>query len=56
MISPDLLAILACPVCRAPLALKPDGASLKCSGCRRVYPVADDIPRLRPEDGQIEDS
>ena len=44
MISPDLLDMLVCPVCKKPLALKADGGGLKCGECRRVYPIQDDIP------------
>jgi LSD1 subclass zinc finger protein len=45
MIPKDLLDILVCPACRKPLALK-GGESLKCSSCRRVYPIRDNIPIL----------
>jgi uncharacterized protein YbaR (Trm112 family) len=44
MISQDLLDVLVCPVCKKPVALNPNGQSLKCSECRRVYPIQDDIP------------
>ena len=44
MIPQDLLDILVCPVCKLPLASHPDGNSLKCGHCRRVYPVQDGIP------------
>ena len=44
MISEDLLDILVCPVCKKPVILNPNGRSLKCSECRRVYPIQDDIP------------
>ena len=46
MIAKDLLEILVCPMCKKPLVLKENGESLKCSACRRVYPVRDDIPIL----------
>ena len=46
MISEDLLDILVCPACKKPLALKDNGESLKCTACRRVYPVRDNIPIL----------
>lgn len=36
--------MLVCPVCKKPVALNPNGASLKCADCRRVYPIQDDIP------------
>jgi uncharacterized protein len=44
MISPDLLDLLVCPVCKKPIALSANGQSLKCAECRRVYPIQDDIP------------
>jgi len=46
MISQDLLEILVCPVCKKPLTVKENGESLKCSQCRRLYPVRDNIPIL----------
>ncbi|MBZ5629970.1 MAG: Trm112 family protein [Acidobacteriia bacterium] len=52
MISKELLDILACPVCKAPLSLGTD--TLKCSACRRVYPIRDGIPILLEEEGRIE--
>ena len=55
MISKDLLEILACPACRQPLSLKPDGMSLKCEACRRVYPIRDDIPILLIDEARIEE-
>jgi uncharacterized protein len=44
MISPDLLDILVCPVCKKPVTLNANGQTLKCAECRRVYPIQDDIP------------
>ena len=46
MISQDLLNILVRPACKKPLLLKENGESLKCTECRRVYPVRDNIPVL----------
>ena len=46
MIPQDLLEQLACPLCKKPLVLKGNGESLKCSQCRRVYPIQDEIPIL----------
>ena len=43
-ISQDLVEILACPACTAKVELKPDGSGLKCTKCKRVYPIRDDIP------------
>jgi uncharacterized protein YbaR (Trm112 family) len=45
MIPDDLLAILACPVCKQPITPRDEDA-LKCTGCARVYPVHDGIPIL----------
>jgi LSD1 subclass zinc finger protein len=53
-IHPDLLEILACPVCKTPVALVNGGAGLKCAQCRRVYPVRDDIPIMLPEEATVE--
>ena len=44
----DLLAIMACPVCRGSLADL--GTALACSACGRQYPVRDDIPIMLPEE------
>ena len=54
MISPDLLEILVCPVCKKPLVQKEDGSSLKCGECRRVYPVRDDIPILLVDEASVD--
>ena len=43
-VNPDLLKILVCPLCKAPVNLTESGQGLKCSQCRRVYPIRDDIP------------
>lgn len=54
-ISQDLLEILACPACKAKVELKPDGSGLKCTECRRVYPVRDDIPVMLVDEAVVED-
>lgn len=54
MISQDLLDVLVCPVCKKPLALNPNGLSLKCAGCRRVYPIQDDIPIMLVDAASID--
>jgi LSD1 subclass zinc finger protein len=46
MIPQDLVDMLVCPECRKPVLLSPDGQSLKCGICRRVYPIQDDIPMM----------
>jgi uncharacterized protein len=52
-ISPELLAILVCPLCKKPVHLLPDHSGLKCEACRRVYPVRDDIPVMLPEEASV---
>jgi uncharacterized protein YbaR (Trm112 family) len=54
-VSEELLEILACPVCKAPVEPKPDGQALKCVECKRVYPIRDDIPVMLIEEATIEE-
>ena len=58
-INPELLEILACPVCKSEVLLTADGNGLKCRACYRVYPIRDDIPVMlideaviKPPEGQ----
>ena len=61
MIAKDLLDILICPACRhdrnvqEPLAYDEQRQVLKCNGCRRAYPIKDEIPILLIEEAKIED-
>ncbi len=52
-LSPDLLEILICPACKAKVELTSDSSGLKCVGCRRVYPVRDDIPVMLIDEAVI---
>jgi uncharacterized protein YbaR (Trm112 family) len=54
-IDAELLEILACPACKTPVELVGDGTALKCSACRRVYPIKDDIPVMLIDEATIED-
>lgn len=56
-VNPELLKILVCPVptCRAAVVLTEDGQGLKCTQCRRVYPIRDDIPVMLISEAKIED-
>ena len=54
-VSPKLLEILACPVCKVKVELKTDSSGLKCPQCRRVYPIQDDIPVMLVDEAVIED-
>lgn len=55
---PDLLDILACPLCKGALTLaverEDDGeivaGTLACAACDEAYPIEDGIPDLLPPD------
>ena len=53
-ISKELLEILVCPLCKAPVKLTPDNKGLKCEKCKRVYPIKDDIPVMLVDEAKIE--
>jgi uncharacterized protein YbaR (Trm112 family) len=53
-ISPGLLAILACPLCKADVRLTADEKGLKCVSCHRVYPIKDDIPVMIIDEAVVE--
>jgi uncharacterized protein len=52
----ELLAILVCPACKKPVHLLTDSSGLKCEGCKRIYPVRDDIPVMLIEEATIEET
>jgi len=54
MIAPDLLQILVCPACKGPLEYRDGPESLKCTECRRVYPVKDNIPIMLVDEAVVE--
>jgi LSD1 subclass zinc finger protein len=54
MIPKDLLEILVCPACKQPLEYRENPESLKCTQCRRVYAVKDDIPMMLIDEATIE--
>ena len=43
-LDPQLLAILACPICKGPLTEQPQ--RLNCAFCRKDFPVENGIPNL----------
>ncbi len=55
-IDPQLLEILACPLCKTPVNLTQDGQGLRCGQCRRVYPIKDDIPIMLVDQATIDPS
>jgi uncharacterized protein len=54
-IDPELLEILACPVCKTPVELVRNGDGLKCAQCHRVYPIKDDIPVMLVDEATVEE-
>ena len=46
---------VVCPACKGKVVLKEDGSGIKCTECRRVYPVRNDIPAMIVEEATIED-
>lgn len=54
-VNPELLKILVCPLCKAAVEVVHEGQGLKCTQCRRVYPIRDDIPVMLINEAKIED-
>jgi uncharacterized protein YbaR (Trm112 family) len=48
MLTPELVQLLACPICKGELTQSNDGSSLLCLPCSRDYPVIEGIPVLLP--------
>ena len=46
---------VVCPACKGKVVLKDDASGIKCTECRRVYPVRNDIPALIVEEATVED-
>jgi len=53
MIDKELLDILVCPECKVSIVPKGDEA-LKCTRCRRVYPIQDNIPIMLLDEAKID--
>jgi uncharacterized protein YbaR (Trm112 family) len=53
-LDPQLLEILACPVCKTDVKLTADEKGLKCVKCHRVYPIQDDIPVMLIDEATID--
>lgn len=49
-LNPELLRVLACPLCRSSLDVVDDGQALACSRCGVVYPIREEIPVMLPEE------
>ncbi len=55
-VSKELLEVLACPACRERIELIKNDTALKCVGCKRVYPIRDDIPVMLIDEAMIEEA
>ena len=53
-LNPQLLDVLACPLCKTEVKLTADENGLKCVKCHRVYPIKEDIPVMLIEEAAIE--
>jgi len=53
-LDPELLKILACPLCKTEVKLTADEKGLKCLRCLRVYRIEDDIPVMLIDEASIE--
>lgn len=53
-ISPKLIEMLVCPVCRTPVKLTADNHGLRCSQCRLIYPIRDGFPVMIKDEAQPE--
>ena len=52
VLSPDLLSILACPVCKGDLDYDPSAQTLTCPRCRLRYQVVNDSPNMLVEEAE----
>jgi len=53
-LDPELLKILACPLCKTEVKLTADEKGLKCLRCHRVYRIEDDIPVMLIDEASLE--
>jgi hypothetical protein len=54
-ITEEFVEMMICPACQSKLRLREDASAIKCLGCRRVYPIEDDMPMMLPDKAVIED-
>lgn len=52
MIDPKLLAILVCPLTKAPLTYRRETEELWCAQSGLAYPIRDDIPVMLAEEAR----
>jgi uncharacterized protein YbaR (Trm112 family) len=51
VIDKELLEILACPACKAPVVAQ--GDRIVCTQCGRRYPIKDDIPVMLVDEAEL---
>ncbi len=49
-LSPDLVALLACPKCKGALQERPDGFA--CAACQLLFPIEEGIPNFLLSDAR----
>jgi hypothetical protein len=52
MIDKKLLAILACPACKADISYDEKTDTIRCTRCARIYPIKDGIPIMLVEESK----
>ncbi len=55
-LDPQLLAVLACPLCDSRPPLNQQGSILVCTQCGARFPIRNGIPALRPGDALSDDA
>ncbi len=53
LVSPELLAIMQCPVDAGELAERTDRPALVCRTCGRAYPVRDGVPIMLVDEAEL---
>ncbi|MCI0566804.1 MAG: Trm112 family protein [Acidobacteria bacterium] len=54
-VDPKLLEILACPACKKPVQLIPEGTGLLCAECHLIFPIENDIPVMLVDEARPDD-
>ena len=55
-VSPKLIEMLVCPVCKTPVKLTPDSQGLRCATCHLIYPIRDGFPVMIKDEARSESS
>lgn len=53
MINPELLEILACPVCKSDIEHDEAASVLRCALCKPIFPLQDGIPNIVIEEPPV---